>query len=291
MVASVSRARVARRGAQNNALLVVAHPGHELRLFGWMRAARPDVLVLTDGSGSDGCSRLASTQCVLEKAGANAGALFGRYTDKRIYIALLAHDEDFFVDIAFAIAELLLTRRYSQVVADPLEGYNPTHDICRVVVDAAVRFVAVRSSMRIRNYDYGLINPLRPPQPAADWIRVHLPPDLVAHKVAAALAYDELASEVTETLCAENVRSLHEEWLRPVNPHAADAAQPPDDPPLYEQFGEQRLSTGRYSQVIRYREHFVPIVEALARFASPPAARMSSTSAGRNPADISCSAE
>jgi hypothetical protein len=31
------------------AALVVAHPGHELRVFHWLRLARPCVFVLTDG--------------------------------------------------------------------------------------------------------------------------------------------------------------------------------------------------------------------------------------------------
>src|SRR5437879_291791 len=48
--------------------LVICHPGHELKLFGWMTRARPVVHVLTDGSGSSKRSRLKSTERVLESA-------------------------------------------------------------------------------------------------------------------------------------------------------------------------------------------------------------------------------
>ena len=39
---------------QRKAALIVAHPGHELRVHHWMELARPLVLVLTDGSGRQG---------------------------------------------------------------------------------------------------------------------------------------------------------------------------------------------------------------------------------------------
>ena len=41
-------------------LLVIAHPGHELRLYGWIAQTKPLVCILTDGSGSDDQPRLAA---------------------------------------------------------------------------------------------------------------------------------------------------------------------------------------------------------------------------------------
>lgn len=35
--------------SSGRAALVVAHPGHELRVYGWLEQARPRVFVLTDG--------------------------------------------------------------------------------------------------------------------------------------------------------------------------------------------------------------------------------------------------
>ena len=74
------------------AALVVAHPGHEISLHGWLERVKPVVFVLTDGSGQRGVSRLSSTTRVLERAGARRGPVYGRFTDGRIYDALLAGD-------------------------------------------------------------------------------------------------------------------------------------------------------------------------------------------------------
>src|SRR5215470_17021527 len=60
------------------AALVISHPGHELRLFGWLRLAKPSVFILTDGSGRSDASRIASTSRILASAGANPGGIFGR---------------------------------------------------------------------------------------------------------------------------------------------------------------------------------------------------------------------
>ncbi|TIU68722.1 MAG: hypothetical protein E5W25_11970, partial [Mesorhizobium sp.] len=56
------------------AALVVAHPGHELRVHHWMETAKPLVLVLTDGSGHLGVGRLDRTAEVLAGAGARPAA-------------------------------------------------------------------------------------------------------------------------------------------------------------------------------------------------------------------------
>src|SRR5260221_8686768 len=48
--------------------LIIAHPGHELRVHRWLEKTRPLVLVLTDGSGRTAQSRLASTTRILKQA-------------------------------------------------------------------------------------------------------------------------------------------------------------------------------------------------------------------------------
>src|ERR1700733_13075391 len=51
----------------------VGHPGHELRVLGWLAETRPRVHVLTDGSGASGCSRLPSTSRLLDRIEACRG--------------------------------------------------------------------------------------------------------------------------------------------------------------------------------------------------------------------------
>src|SRR5690348_480507 len=66
------------------AALVVAHPGHELRVHGWMELAHPIVSVLTDGSGHTGQSRLSSTTSLLAQSGARPGSMYGRFRDVEV---------------------------------------------------------------------------------------------------------------------------------------------------------------------------------------------------------------
>ena len=63
-------------------LLVIGHPGHELRSYEWMRKTRPTVLVLTDGGGAKNHPRIERTRGVVTQAGAVAGQLFGTFTDR-----------------------------------------------------------------------------------------------------------------------------------------------------------------------------------------------------------------
>ena len=64
--------------------LIVAHPGHELRVHGWLEAVQPTVYVLTDGSGRASQSRLASTMRLLQQARAQRGAIYGRFSDREL---------------------------------------------------------------------------------------------------------------------------------------------------------------------------------------------------------------
>src|ERR1700687_3197739 len=94
-------------GEGGRALLVMAHPGHELRLFGWLCNARPDVLVLTDGSGHSGRPRIAATRGVVQVTGARAGPVFGELTDRELYVALLKGDAAPFAKLTTALASVL----------------------------------------------------------------------------------------------------------------------------------------------------------------------------------------
>src|ERR1051326_4543446 len=81
------------------AALMIGHPGHELRMHGWLESVRPIVFILTDGSGRTGQSRLDSTTQILARAGATPGSIYGRLTDLALYTALLEQDFDLFIGL------------------------------------------------------------------------------------------------------------------------------------------------------------------------------------------------
>src|ERR1043166_4767236 len=82
------------------AALVIAHPGHELRIHHWLRDTKPQVFVWADGSGHTDRSRLGRTTALLAAVGASEGPLFGRLTDRQLYRGILGPDGDIFAALS-----------------------------------------------------------------------------------------------------------------------------------------------------------------------------------------------
>src|SRR5262249_10267711 len=124
--------------ACQRAALVVGHPGHELKVFGWIAQNRPRVYVLTDGSGRHGVSRLRSTARLLNRLGAPADGFFGVLSDQAMYHAVLDQRASLFLELLESLKDSLVANEIDFVAGDAYEGYNPTHDLCRVLINAAV---------------------------------------------------------------------------------------------------------------------------------------------------------
>jgi hypothetical protein len=246
-------------------VLVVAHPGHELRLFGWLCANCPDVIVLTDGSGCFGPSRIQSSRRLLANVGARPGPLFGAYTDQQIYRGILDGDTPLFTEMATALIDFLRRGRYTMVVTDPFEGYNPSHDLCNVLSNIALRRVSAVIGRSIRLFDYALTGHTDF-QISKSLTKMRLSGEVLLAKYAAAERYVELQGEVASAVRKEGEEAYREEVLREL-PAEGISANPFNGPPFYESYGERQLATGRYSTVIRYAEHFLPIAQALSGLA------------------------
>src|SRR6266700_3773669 len=142
--------------ANKSAALVIGHPGHELRVFHWVEMVRPVVFVLTDGSGRLGQARLPSTTRILDQTGASRGSFYGRLTDGQAYSAILNFDFSVFIELARELARFMVDDAVDYVVGDAAEGYNPTHDVCRLVIGAAVALVGRHRGQRPASYDFPL---------------------------------------------------------------------------------------------------------------------------------------
>jgi AcrR family transcriptional regulator len=245
-------------------MLVVGHPGHELRAHGWLEIARPVVMVLTDGSGHIGVSRLASTATVIDRAGASRGSVFGPFTDAALYRALVDHNLDLFTKIADELADVIVSHGICVVAGDDAEGYNPTHDICRLLIDAAVRQARSTRAATVSNLAFGLMNRPDDVTPAKhDGIsRVHLDEAAFGRKLAAAAHYPEMAAEVAAARKAWGDDAFAVETFRHVPQD--DVWAPGEEPPFYERHGERRVKDGLYEEVIRYDRHIRPLADALA---------------------------
>src|SRR6202011_6387238 len=115
---------------QRRAALLIAHPGHELRVFHWLELARPLVFVLTDGSGHTNRSRLSSTTQILDATCSKTGPVYGRVTDAEIYTAILKGNFEVFVVVMRQLARDFIEQNIEYVAHDAVEGYNPSHDLC-----------------------------------------------------------------------------------------------------------------------------------------------------------------
>lgn len=271
---------------RRRAILVIAHPGHELRVHGWLETMVPEVWILTDGSGNTGRSRIDSTTRVLERTGAVPAAVYGQMSDADLYNNVLGFNHRPFIELVDKLAASILQNRVELIAGDAEEGYNPGHDICRLIINAAVKLVKRKSGKPIRNYDFLLVGP---PDRCPGDLRDHslwfdLDDAAFARKLSAARNYPELQAEVETALngngnqtltghpkLAERFRTIagvtdanhfRVECLRPVKSHSL-AMTFENDPPFYEQYGEKQVKSGYYKQVLRYTEHMLPLARAL----------------------------
>lgn len=268
----------------SRAILVIAHPGHELRVHGWLETAHPEVWVITDGSGRTNESRIDSTTRVLQATGAVAGPVYGQFGDADIYNAVLSFDHSCFTNLVDQLVLALVRDRVDFIAGDAEEGYNPAHDICRLVVNAAVRLAKSKSANQITNYDFPLVgSPGRCADLHSESLWLNLDDAAFARKLSAAHNYPELQAEVEAALhgsddvrfhkdpaLAQRARSdfgvtevnnFRVECLRPVSHHLSPTRN--GDAPFYELYGERQVKAGHYNHVLRYREHMLPLAAAL----------------------------
>jgi hypothetical protein len=243
--------------------LVVGHPGHELKVFGWISEYKPRVYVLTDGSGRQGVSRLLSTSRLLAPLGIEKDSAFGLISDIGLYRAILAQDISWFLTAVDCITQSFIENGVDFVVADAMEGFNPAHDICRTLVDAAVVAVSQETSRTIANYKFCLTEWERVRQEHHDSGCAHfvLDDDTLRRKLDAAEEYAELQDEVCKAIALRGSEYFRIECLKKViQPFQEyDYAGKPD----YETWGEQRVAEGAYESAIRYDEHMFPIIDAI----------------------------
>jgi hypothetical protein len=244
--------------------LVIAHPGHELRVHGWLERVKPVVFVLTDGSGGSRVPRIGSTRRLIGGIGASQGPIFGTLSDRELYEALVNVDTGFFTALADEIAASLCSLGVQTVLADACEGYNSGHDICRAVVDAAVMIAQATTNTSLATFEFLLVG--SPDHADPDGVRIELEDSALARKIAAARAYPEMAQEVDAALERFGAEAFRIECLRS-RPGGEWRPSDGDEQPYYETYGEQQVAAGLYSQVIRARQHLDPVVEALFRHA------------------------
>lgn len=250
--------------------LIVAHPGHELRVHAWLERTRPLVFVLTDGSGHTDTGRLASTDQVLRQAGTRYEASFEALSDRAAYQLILQGQVERIASMISQIVDRLAETETDVIVSDAIEGFNPVHDLCHVIADGVASRLERQTGRSVQRLDFLLEGSPRAgshPDRVNGDLRIELSDEMWERKLAAAWAYEELRPEVERGFSSYGPEAFRCETLRPVDPNADLQAQV-GAKPQYEIHGEKRVEDGFYDDVLRFQEHFLPLAKAVRAWAT-----------------------
>lgn len=162
-------------------LLVVAHPGHELMLFGWLREARPQIVVLTDKESGATRSSLDLTRKVAETAGAFVVDTVA-FEEAELFDMLLQVRTDRLERFVHELADLIARECIEQVVSDAAEGYHPVHDLSAALVRAAIALHTRRNpDLPVEHLEYHVVGDPRPDEDRQEMQRVVLS-DAILHR-------------------------------------------------------------------------------------------------------------
>ena len=193
------------------AALIVAHPSHELRVYGWLERTRPLVFVLTDGGGRSREPRLPATRRVIDQAGSQVGPVFGWIGDLELYDAILRQDFGLFTNLAMTIAEALVKAEIDYVAGDAAEGYSSAHDLNRMIIDAAIVIAQRKYGREIANYDFLVIAcpETYAPEEAASAFWIQLDEGEFSRKVMTAREYHpKLKADIEAALAGEQFMGI-----------------------------------------------------------------------------------
>jgi hypothetical protein len=244
--------------------LFVGHPGHELRLYGWMRREKPICMVLTTGSrfGSD-TARLQASSDLLTTLGGRPSELFGAVLDRDLYAAVLAGDTKPFLKWKATVVDVLIRNRPELLVIDGWQLYSVTHDLAHVIGRLAAEEASRKLSYPVQVLQYDVVPPaLAGGVQSGSRARViTLSKSELADKLAAVENYPGIDLELIELREIEGeYHAITESLFLP--PPLEDLTEPPREPPKYEIYGEARRSSGIYTDVIRWH-HVETIIRQL----------------------------
>lgn len=226
------------------------------------------VLILTDGSGSSKSSRLEASRELVQEAGGTVGRIFGRYPDRGLYEIIRNQDLAAVTGLADELLATLEESNADVIAGDMLEGFNTGHDLCRMLIQAAVGRHARRRGHPVKNYEIVLERlaatmaerkPAVTLQLGREGIASkracveHRFPQLVEEMDRAVAKFGDVAV-ATETLF-EAAEGLEDRWME-------------EEPPYYETFGWKQVAAGLYSEVITHETHMRPIARALQKWAA-----------------------
>lgn len=242
----------------------VAHPGHELRLHGWLSRAKPVCTILTTGSRSgNDLTRLQASAKIIENAGGQGSALFGAVLDRDLYNMILAGDVSPFRLWTETLTGILVENRIDRLIVDGWQLYSVSHDLAHVIGRLAAERASNVLGQNVVVLEYEVVPALLAERAFAGTteLEVILSDSEMAAKTAAINGYPGIEFELLEIKQIEqDDHARTERFYAP--PPIEDIIHPPPAKPKYEAYGEARSAEGIYQDVIRWH-HVEKIVRQL----------------------------
>ncbi|HEY6843036.1 MAG TPA: hypothetical protein VI391_02635 [Thermoanaerobaculia bacterium] len=195
----------------------------------------------------------------LRASRARAGALFGVLSDREAYAMILTCNTTLLLWLVTDLAAAIKSQP-ELIVVDRVEGYNPVHDLCRMIAGAAIEMAGVDTKL----YEYAVVD--RPDAfdgGGGEIVAMDLDDAEHSRKIDRARRAAGRVPDIEELLARYGTEAYRHERLRRVLDWWRIDVNAPL--PLYERFGEQRVAAQRYSRVIRRDEHMVPLRDSLRR--------------------------
>lgn len=241
---------------------VFAHPGHEFRLMEFIRSNNSTVHIFTHGSrAAVSSARIEASAKLNRSLGAQKGNVFGAYSDRVFYTALLNQDFSFFETIIDQLSIAFEQDGTDQVVTDAWQNYNPIHDIAHICARMAAARTLARTGAKITVYDYPVVLGELAHAPCGPAIqRRHLSPESISFKQQLLAAYPDIADDASALIAIAGNDALSIESLHRLLP--LSDLFPTVTAPYYEQYGKTRVASGAYTQLITWA-HVQAIVNYL----------------------------
>jgi len=247
-------------------LLIIGHPGHELRAFKFIKDHKPDVVIITDGSGSQHSSRIANSIKILDSLGSRCINLFHPFTDKEIYDFMLNANISAIGEIRDKILNEVLAQGYDLLIGDALEGFNPTHDLCRYIINSIVKKANHENGdYPIKNISYKLdgVSSIKSNLLSNKYeFDLFLSEKEFNEKYTAALDYPELRFEVDKVILLYGKDAFMNEKYEVID-NTEMISNWNTTYPFYENYGKGKVLDGLYQQSIEFEKHMKPIAMAL----------------------------
>lgn len=197
---------------KGNYALTIAHPGHELRLHGFLEQTSAFVFILTDGSHRSGQDLMMDSIKAIDKACKQGKKLSLAYMqsneskkifklsvpdaepgsehlkDSQIYNEILNQHTDLFAMYINFMATNLIKYKIDYLVSDSSEGTNVCHEITNIMADIAVKLVEKKLGRKIIRYDFAIDKPYNE-HLQDDYIHVELDAAAVNRKLDAMLKF------------------------------------------------------------------------------------------------------